>query len=144
MPLDVEKQTDFNASILRRGHHLWTRAHLSDDGSLQVTVRVWSENTLLGYHATSLVVFLDETTRIHGRSAIWVIDVDARGNPFGVAERTEQHTEDMSLELCCKTARLEIVHLNTTSFSIEQAIDGLVNEGGTFLDLSTRISRAYE
>ena len=144
MPLDAERQTDFNASILRRGHHVWTLAHLSDDGNLQVTVRVWSENTLLGYHATSLVVFLDETTRIHGRSEISVIDVDARGNPFGRAERTEQHTEDMSLELCRKTTRLEIVHLNTTSFLIEQAIDGLINTGGTFLDLSTRISSAYE
>ncbi len=144
MPLDTEKQTDFNASILRRGHHVWTQAHLSDDGSLQVKVRVWSENMLLGYHATSLVVFLDETTRIQGRSEISVIDVDARGNPFGMAERTEQHTEDISLELCRKTTRLEIVHLNTTSFLIEQAIDELVNEGGTFLDLSTRISSAYE
>jgi hypothetical protein len=144
MPLDAEKQTDFNTSILRRGHHMWTRAHLSDDGSLQVKVRVWSENTLLGYHATSLVVFLDETTRIQGRSEISVIGVDARDNPFGIAERTEQHTEDISLELCRKTTRLEIVHLNTTSFLIGQAIDVLVNEGGTFLDLSTRISSAYE
>ena len=144
MSLDAEKQTDFNASILRRGHHVWTQAHLSDDGSLQVSVRVWSENTLLGYRATSLVVFLDETTRIQGRSEILVIGVDAQGNPFGVAERTEQHTEDMSLELCRKTTRLEIVHLNTTSFLIEQAIDGLVSEGGMFLDLSTRIARAYE
>jgi hypothetical protein len=144
MPLDAEKQTDFNASILRRGHHVWTQAHFSDDGSLQVKVRVWSENMLLGYRATSLVVFLDETTRIQGRSEISVIDVDARGNPFGMAERTEHHTEAISLELCGKTTRLEIVHLNTTSFLIEQAIDGLINEGGTFLDLSTRISRAYE
>lgn len=144
MPLDAEKQTDFNASILRRGHHVWTRAHLSDEGSLQVSVRVWSENTLLGYHATSFVVFLDETTRIQGRSEILVIDVDARGNPFGIAERTEQYTEDMPLEVCRKTTKLEIVHLNTTSFLIEQAINALVNEGGTFLDLSTRISRAYE
>ena len=144
MPLSAERQTDFNASILRRGHHVWTRAHLSDDGSLQVSVRVWSENTLLGYHATSVVVFLDETTRIHGRSEIWVIGVDARGNPFGIADRTEQHREDMSLELCRQTTRLEIVHLNTASFLIEQAIDTLVNEGGTFLDLSTRISLAYE
>ncbi len=144
MPLSAEKQTDFNASILRRGHHVWTRAHLSDDGSLQMSVRVWSENTLLGYHATSLVVFLDETTRIRGRSEILVIDVDARGNPFGMDERTEQHTEDISLELCRKTTRLEIVHLNTTSLLIGQAIDGFVNEGGTFLDLSTRIASAYE
>jgi hypothetical protein len=144
MSLDAEKQTDFNASILRRGHHIWTQAHLSDDGSLQMRVRIWSENTLLGYHATSLVVFLDETTRIHGRSEILVIDVDALGNPFGIAERIEQHTEDISLELCRKTTRLEIVHLNTTSFLVEQAIDRLVNEGGTFLDLSTKISGTYE
>ncbi len=144
MPLSAEKQTDFNTSILRRGHHVWTLAHHSDDGSLQVSVRVWSENTLLGYHATSFVVFLDETTRIQGRSEIWVIGVDARGNPFGSADRTEQHTQNLSMELCRKTTRLEIVHLNTASFLIEQAIDALVNEEGTFLDLSTRVARAYE
>lgn len=140
MPLDAERQTDFNASILRRGHHVWTLAHLSDDGNLQVTVRVWSENTLLGYHATSFVVFLDETTHIHGRSEILVIGVDARGNPFGVADRTEQHTEHLSVEMCRQTTRLEIVHLNTASPLNKQAIDRLVDAEGTLLDLSTTIS----
>jgi hypothetical protein len=73
-----------------------------------------------------------------------VIGVDARGNPFGIADRTEQYREDISLELCRKTIRLEIVHLNTASFLIEQAIEKLVETGGTFLDLSTRVSSAYE
>ena len=143
MPLDAERQTDFNASILRRGHHVWTRAHLSDDGSLQVTVRVWSENTLLGYYATSLVLFLDETAHICGRSEISVISVDAQGNPFGVADRTEQHIERLSVEMCRQTTRLEIVHLSMASPLIKQAIDRLVDTGGTLLDLSTRISNSF-
>jgi hypothetical protein len=142
MPLDAERQTDFNASVLRRGHHVWTLAHLLDDGNLQVTVRVWSENTLLGYYATSLVVFLDETAHICGRSEISVIGVDAQGNPFGVADRTEQHSEHLSVEMCRQTTRLEIVHLNTASPLIKQAIERLVDTGGTLLDLSTGISRS--
>ena len=65
-----------------------------------------------------------------------MIGVDARGNPFGVADRTEQHTEHLSVKVCHQTTRLEIVHLSTASPLIKQAIDRLIESGGTLVEFS--------